>query len=128
MLSKRWVCPFRLLRNYLVALIACKRQHGRERRLGFQFPAPKQARMVGTIPNAACDRMLEMWPQAGVNFDIGRGAHPTAPEDGRAPRDAEVTAATRVLSDRIAAAAGKAHALHVMASNRYRFIILFFIF
>lgn len=107
---------FWLLRNYLVALIACKRQHGRERRLGFQFPAPKQARMVGTIPNAACDRMLEMWPQAGGNCHVGRGAHPTVPEDGRAPRDAEV------------AAAGKAHALHLMASNRYRFIILFFIF
>jgi hypothetical protein len=45
-----------------------------------------------------------MRPKAGENFHVGRGAHPIAPEGGRAPRDTGAATARRariggVLSD-----------------------------
>jgi hypothetical protein len=36
-----------------------------------------------------------MRPKAGENFHVGRGAHPIAPEGGRAPRDTGAATARR---------------------------------
>ena len=49
----------------------------------------------GAQPRALAGLLEKMRPKAGENFHVGRGAHQTTPEGGRAPRDTGVATSRR---------------------------------